>query len=180
MAPAGLWEDMGRSGPSKCHPERESYSGGVCNRCYYQANKDRFKAAHRKYYERNRPKLMAAVKAWRAANPDKVREMRRRSNAKCLTPAYWLKTQYGMTVAEYEAMLSAQGNKCRICALPFKARATVGGPEVDHDHATNRVRGLLCHHCNKLLGHAKDNPQILTNAAYYLMTQERRRAAQVA
>lgn len=39
---------------------------------------------------------------------------------------------------------------------------------VDHDHETGLVRGLLCHHCNTLIGHAEDDPAILRDAARYL------------
>ena len=36
------------------------------------------------------------------------------------------------------------------------------------DHETGRVRGLLCHHCNKALGGFKDSVEILTKAIKYL------------
>ena len=39
---------------------------------------------------------------------------------------------------------------------------------VDHDHETGDVRGVLCNPCNIILGKAKDNPDILKNAANYL------------
>lgn len=39
---------------------------------------------------------------------------------------------------------------------------------IDHDHDTGVVRGLLCNLCNLLLGHARDQQDVLRAAIEYL------------
>lgn len=63
-------------------------------------------------------------------------------------------------------MLQHQGGVCAICNLPPRGKLPLN---VDHDHKTGAVRGLLCWTCNhRLLPAAKDSPQRLSAAADYL------------
>jgi len=65
--------------------------------------------------------------------------------------------KYGLTAAAYAALLELQGGVCAICGRPETIvdtrRGIVRRLCVDHDHTTNRVRGLLCHRCNVNLGY---------------------------
>ena len=56
---------------------------------------------------------------------------------------------YGLTLRDYYRLLVAQNFKCGICD---KERTERCGLVVDHDHATDRVRGLLCSGCNRAIG----------------------------
>ena len=76
--------------------------------------------------------------------------------------------QYGITVDQFDAMLARQGGGCAICGNK-NAGGRWGRFVVDHCHSTNNVRGLLCHHCNLVIGQAKDDASLLTKAARYLM-----------
>lgn len=90
--------------------------------------------------------------------------------------AQQLRHRYGIDLPEYEAMLEKQSHVCAICLQPETRRHRYGDEPkklaVDHDHATGRVRGLLCDSCNNMLGRAKDNPDILRRAADYLETHQ--------
>lgn len=81
--------------------------------------------------------------------------------------AYNLNYHYGLSLEQYKQMLQAQNGVCKIC------KGLDNGPwnrlAVDHCHTTGKVRGLLCAKCNKGLGQFCDNPQLLKQAAEYLI-----------
>jgi hypothetical protein len=74
--------------------------------------------------------------------------------------------QLGVTDAEYDRLLAAQGGGCAICGNPPKSRRL----DADHDHKTGRVRGLLCHRCNRALPNWV-TVEWLRDAALYLHKQ---------
>ena len=75
------------------------------------------------------------------------------------SPPQHLKKKYGLTIEQYNQMVQEQESKCKICLI-VKDKL-----EVDHVHdTTKRVRGLLCHNCNTMLGHAKDSIDTLISA----------------
>jgi hypothetical protein len=87
-------------------------------------------------------------------NPDVMRERQ-------------LKHKFNKSQAWYEQTLKAQGGVCQICKRPPEENGRKNFP-VDHDHATGKVRGILCQSCNHMLGNAKDNIINLQNAILYL------------
>ena len=115
----------------------------------------RLAAARR--YEKDPQDQYKRTKAWRAANPEAMRDIWRNSN--------FLRA-YGITTAQRDEMLVKQGNKCASCgtAEPGSKR----GWHVDHCHRTLKIRGIVCHHCNSAAGHAKDDPARLRLIADYL------------
>jgi hypothetical protein len=74
---------------------------------------------------------------------------------------------YGLTPEQYGAMLAEQGNACAICRSP-EWPGKGNRPHVDHDHATGKVRGILCGRCNFGLGQFQDDPDLLRAAITYL------------
>ena len=74
--------------------------------------------------------------------------------------------KYGITLDDYNRMFEEQEGKCVICGTH---QAVLDKPlHVDHCHETNKVRGLLCHNCNWMIGLSFDNPDTLKKAANYL------------
>lgn len=95
----------------------------------------------------------------RIANPEKYKEtLRKQKHTR-------LKKIYGITSDQWWDMFEEQNSKCKIC----KSDTTAGHNwHTDHCHETNKVRGILCYHCNLLLGMAKDDVNVLKQAIDYL------------
>jgi Recombination endonuclease VII len=126
---------------------------------------------------------MSGKPAWRDTENARRRERRaqepdyrEKGNARCR--AYYharkhdsespvrtghLKRRFGISAAEYDALLAQQGGACAICRRRSKYRLCV-----DHCHLTGRIRGLLCYSCNLALGHLKDDQASLVAALAYL------------
>lgn len=102
-------------------------------------------------------KVFRCVTDWRA-----VRKATRKASADKR-----VQRVYGLAPGEYERLYRIQGGKCAI----LNCRATGTGRRalaVDHDHATGKVRGLLCSTHNQLLGAAGDDPTVFRSIAEYL------------
>lgn len=123
---------------------------------WYQENKLKKKLYDKEYNKENRARRTAYNKLWRAKNRDLV-QFYARNNA--------LKKLYGITYEKKLEMRESQNHKCAICLTDFDSEWDC---KVDHDHKTGVLRGLLCNNCNTLLGRAKDDIRVLSNAIAYL------------
>jgi DNA-directed RNA polymerase subunit RPC12/RpoP len=117
-------------------------------------------------------------KKWKKNNPDRIREYRKRFllkhpdyfkerylNTKEKIREWAVKHSYGLTLKQVEALKNIQNNKCAICQHKLKNGHAV---HIDHNHKTQKTRGILCASCNLGLGYFKDNPQLLKLARIYL------------
>jgi hypothetical protein len=75
---------------------------------------------------------------------------------------------YGITIKDYNELFLKQDGKCAVCGSETVGRKTDKNFIIDHDHKTGKVRGLLCHKCNAILGMAQDNIKIFEEAIEYL------------
>jgi hypothetical protein len=125
---------------------------------------------------RNRAKVNQSAKKWRDNNLERAREASRNSAAKSrrdnprIIKHRKLKSTYGVSLEEFENMLILQDHSCVICSFAFDYTSQSKGPHIDHDHATGKVRMILCRFCNNLLGYANDDIRILESAITYLET----------
>ena len=82
-----------------------------------------------------------------------------------------LKRVFNLTWEDVERMLIRQGGRCAICGEPLTFRAgkeNANPGSVDHNHATGKIRGLLCRKCNTALGMLDDNPTKAESLVAYL------------
>lgn len=74
--------------------------------------------------------------------------------------------KYGLSEQDYKSLIEKHNNQCAICGL--KQSDTWRLLSIDHNHETNKVRGLLCSNCNLGLGYFKDNIELLKGAIEYV------------
>lgn len=129
-----------------------SRTRGYCKAC------DAAKARERR--ERETPDQYAArlsrTKAYRSGKKPAIAAANRAHN---------YAVRYGITVEEYDGLLSRQGGVCAICRQPCRTGQRL---TIDHDHDTGAIRGLLCRNCNAGLGNFNDDPGQLERALAYL------------
>jgi hypothetical protein len=78
--------------------------------------------------------------------------------------------RYGVTPDFVEALFEVQGGCCAICRRPLDGeKLDLTAPQVDHDHETGLVRGILCRACNTGLGMLGDSVETLRAALTYLL-----------
>lgn len=150
----------------------------VCNKCDKPGTVDDF-YAHGAYIDRQCKTCYGKkAAAWDKTNANRKREIRRESAKKRyqerpdLHKNRRLKTTYGITLDDYNRMLSAQSGVCAICKNPETATWR-GKPKplaVDHDHTTKKIRGLLCANCNQGLGLGRDGVELFQEMIDYLDT----------
>lgn len=137
------------------------------------------RAAHaaylREYYQRNKDRYRERKRAWRSRNPEQEAEARRklyeRNKASGKAREYHLNSRYGITLEQEKVLFAEQGGRCAICQVGLPTYEEVlhtPKRHLDHDHATGKVRAILCLGCNQGLGRFRDNPRLLRAAAAYI------------
>jgi recombination endonuclease VII len=104
----------------------------------------------KKYYQSEKGKATAKARYYKYK--DKYKHNKKK---------YTLKYKYGMTLETFNNFKNLQNNKC-ICGRESQYL------NVDHNHTTGLIRGLLCFKCNRLIGLSGDSPEILKRLADYL------------
>tara|TARA_Y100000593_G_scaffold82188_1_gene154229 strand:+ start:1282 stop:1977 length:696 start_codon:yes stop_codon:yes gene_type:complete len=128
------------------------------NKIYRKENKLKIKETKDKYYQKNKDHL----------------ERKRKENYLNNIEHYQNKTMlrtYGITLEKYNKMLLEQNGCCAICkkhADEVKNKRMILPLFIDHDHKTNKVRALLCLHCNSAIGFLREDVNVAEKVIKYL------------
>ena len=109
--------------------------------------------SHVKYKKSEKGK--ATARRYSLKHKARIKEYKRNHRYKAI---------YNITLADYDKLYKEQNGVCAICGLPEVCMRL----QVDHNHKTGKVRGLLFLHCNNILGKAKDSIETLEKAIQYL------------
>src|SRR5262249_25243486 len=150
-------------------PESEFYAAkggkdgrrGDCKTC--------FAVRARAWYAKNRERAIANATAWRKANLERARATRRAGYPLIRDKLrdQHLQGTFGVSLAQYEEMLAAQGGVCDICGEAPRPGESF---HVDHHDGWGGVGGLLCVRCNNELGQLREDVAIAERAADYLVS----------
>lgn len=142
---------------SKTHNIKHKKQISDYNKVYEATHKTDRVRRRKTYYQKHKERIKMNGKKWNIKSRPLVR-------------AEKLKYTYGITIDDYNNMLKSQKECCAICGTHKDDLKTILG--VDHNHQTNKVRGLLCSKCNIALGGFHDDPILLMKAIKYLKKYE--------
>ena len=131
---------------------------------YYQENKQRLSIVNKRWAENHKEKVDAYNKMYRESHKEQHREYSKQWYKKKGSNSRRIK-KYGIDNKQYNRLLKKQEGKCAICGNAFK---NVYDTNIDHNHETKKVRGLLCNKCNLGIGLFRDNDVIAYSAYTYL------------
>lgn len=166
--------------PARCHPERLEEARGLCAACYRRRQRQNDEgpratchperrhaglglcdACYQTQWRRSHPEANTA-QTWMRNHPERYQYLKRRATLK----------KHGIDPDGYAALWAAQDGRCanRECRAAFPAFVTDYriALQVDHDHPSGNVRGLLCGPCNATLGRAHDSIPRLRGLIAYL------------
>jgi len=148
-----------------------------CPKEWYRKNRDVVLAKRRAAYSENKNGIRDRALAAKASDRkrhrvvDKEKARQRYLKERDMRTSKRLKKDFGITLAEYDAMFELQKGLCAICNQPqtiVDRHGNLRRFSVDHDHKTGKVRQLLCGPCNMSIGLVKENVKVLNTMIDYI------------
>ena len=144
-----------------CNKKKHVY---ICRSCakqqgkqYYKTHKKKKRQYGKQYRETHKEEIKQRNKRYLKTHGEEIRKRDKlRSRIK----------KYGITIKQELEMLEKQENKCAICG---KKLSNLTEANIDHDHSTGKVRGLLCNNCNTAIGMLRETPELFDKAKEYIL-----------
>ena len=151
---------------NRCNADKDINEFGIDNR-NGTGRKSWCRACHNKYHSDYRMSKMnveerQSVEIFRGKV---ARNKVFKGDAKLKAKDSLLRRKYNITYFEWLTIIEKQKGKCAICEIDLDLNKDAN---VDHDHATGKIRGILCSFCNRALGLLKDDPSIIMKAYEYI------------
>ncbi len=122
--------------------------------------KEKERETMRVWNKNNRHRINYLRQKRRKANPEKEKEKRRNEKLRCY---------YNISPDDYSRLLAIQNGCCAICGSTHHyGNKKSSHFQIDHDHTTGDVRGLLCAKCNRGLGLLGDSESSILKVLNYL------------
>lgn len=155
----------------------EYMSVNICKSCtsiykkeHYRNNKDKIKKYHQTYNKNNKELIKHKRTIYYNNNKESFqkRTKKYREQNKSHIKNRHLMYKYNITMNEKLDILYYQNNKCKLCEIQLDIHNNQNFVHLDHDHSTNKIRGILCGNCNASIGFSRENIEYIKNAITYL------------
>lgn len=148
-------DGCGQSKPEEEFGWQKGKASPVCRACRQIKN-----AQYMRTYRNNHPDTVRRANLWRLyrMRPEQYDALRAEQDFRCAACGIH---EDGIDVSKVGGRRRADGERAQVFAL-----------QVDHCHATDKIRGLLCPECNKLIGLARESIAVLNGCATYLATHQ--------
>jgi hypothetical protein len=142
---------------------------------YYLKHKERIDRRNLEWIQKHRARARQINRASKTKNREPIRkrenEYRKRWAAARKARVGMIKRllKYNLKPGQFDSMFAEQQGMCKICGSPLAKTGTTGA-QVDHDHVTGKIRGLLCMNCNHGIGCFGDDPELMLKAVAYVQS----------
>lgn len=146
----------------------KKYRRSQCIKCIRKEQNNNYKHSHKIITPKGYKKCPKCSMTKKISDFAKNKTSNDKLNPYCreCTRVYQVSIVYKIDKNAYTKLESEHNKSCAICKTPEKKLSRK--LDIDHDHRTNKNRGLLCGKCNKGIGMFNDDPNLLRAAADYL------------
>jgi hypothetical protein len=124
------------------------------------------RARSKKWYDKNKDKKITEICSFQYEKCDELRNHKGGTYCQYHAQVMFKANKYKIT-PEQVLELYKETN-CNICNKELNGKNCI-----DHNHTTGKVRAVLCHNCNVIIGLAKENTKILNNIIKYLKKHDK-------